>query len=108
MVALYRIDCQAKTAEFGRLLLGEKAYRRKGYAEDGCRLLLRYAFSSLKLEEVYLDVYDRNEAAIALYERLGFVTTGFDLQKDDNGIAERRRRMILRNGRAADSLLRKS
>lgn len=99
MIALYRIDRRAQTAEFGRLLIGEKEYRGKGFAEEACRLLLHYGFDEMNLETIDLEVYDSNLPAIALYDRLGFETVQIDAFRDANGIERRRRKMILRSGR---------
>jgi RimJ/RimL family protein N-acetyltransferase len=99
MIGLYRIDRRAQTAEFGRLLIGERKYRGKGFAVEACRLLLHYGFYKLNLETIDLEVYDSNLPAIALYERLGFETVGLDACRDANGIEQRRRKMVLRKGR---------
>ena len=96
MIGLYRIDRRAKTAEFGRLLIGEKSYRGKGFAEEACRLLLDYGFDQLKLETIDLEVYDSNLPAIALYDRLGFETVAIDACRDANGIEQRKRKMVMR------------
>ncbi len=73
LLALYHIDEARKTAEFGRLLIGEDRYRNQGLAYDACCACLSLAFRELHLREVYLDVYESNRVAVRLYERLGFV-----------------------------------
>ena len=71
MIALYNIDRARQTAEYGRLLIGESRHRGKKLALHASRLLLdigRY----LGMELIHLTVKSHNEAAIGLYERLGF------------------------------------
>jgi RimJ/RimL family protein N-acetyltransferase len=96
MVALYAIDDDLGTAEFGRLLIGEKKYRRQGIAYEACQLCLDLAFADLSLQQVYLKVYDWNLAAIRLYERLGFVAVECTLL-EQNGIRNQQKvhKMIL-------------
>jgi diamine N-acetyltransferase len=84
MLALYRISDEQKTAEFGRLLIGEKQYRRKGYAYEACRECLFIAFCRLQLREIHLEVYESNREAICLYEKLGFI-----LNREEESPAQR-------------------
>ena len=72
-VALYHIDTLSRTAEFGRVLNGEKQYRRRGFASEACRLCLDYGFDVLGLREIRLESYAWNDAANRLYEQLGFI-----------------------------------
>jgi perosamine synthetase len=85
MIALYDIDEQAKRAELGRLLIGERQYQKKGFARDATGLLLNWAFTELGLEEVYLRVFEHNNRAIALYEGCGFETVRIDLEAIEMG-----------------------
>ena len=96
MVRIYHLEAEARTGEFGRLLLGEKGYQGKSLAEEACRLLLDHGIRELGLREVDLEVYDSNTAAIGLYSRLGFETAGFGLRKDGSGAEQRTRKMLLR------------
>jgi diamine N-acetyltransferase len=50
--------------------------RGKGLAEEASRLLLRFAFGTLGLHRVFLQVNVTNQSAISLYRRLGFVEEG--------------------------------
>jgi len=56
--------------------LGDTAIRGKGLAREAMALLIDYAFDELNLHRIQLMVVDYNEAAIKLYEKLGFVREG--------------------------------
>jgi RimJ/RimL family protein N-acetyltransferase len=56
--------------------IGEARDRGQGYGREAMALLLRFAFDELNLYRVCLTVFAYNEAAIGLYERLGFVREG--------------------------------
>ena len=71
-IGLSQIDTRNRSAEYGRMLIGEVAFLRRGYAQDATLLLLRYAFENLGLHRVYLEVLSDNQAAIRLYKRCFF------------------------------------
>ena len=73
-IAIYNIDYEKKSAEFGRLMLGEDKYLRKGYATLASKELLKFSFNILGLDHIYLSVKKDNTKAINLYEKLGFKT----------------------------------
>lgn len=56
--------------------IGERLYRGQGYGYDAMRLVLDFAFKELNLHRVQLTVFEYNEPAIALYEKLGFQREG--------------------------------
>jgi RimJ/RimL family protein N-acetyltransferase len=56
--------------------IGDAAHRGKGYGTEAMLLLMRFAFMELNLYRLQLTVFSYNEAAIALYEKLGFVREG--------------------------------
>lgn len=76
-VSLYRIDWTRKTAEFGRLMIGDQHALHKGLAKAATRAMLNLAFDCFKLERIVLDVYESNYAALAIYRALGFVISSF-------------------------------
>jgi RimJ/RimL family protein N-acetyltransferase len=55
------------------ILIGDPADTSHGYGSDAIRALVDFAFGELRLERVWLDVFDDNGRARRLYERLGFV-----------------------------------
>jgi len=79
-IGLDRIDHRNQSAEYGRLLIADVADRQQGYARDASITLLRYAFTELNLNRVYLEVFADNKAAIRLYERCGFRREGTNRQ----------------------------
>lgn len=57
-------------------ILVDALYRQKGLATEALNLLADYAFSFLKLHQLYAHVPVFNEASKALFARCGFVVTG--------------------------------
>ena len=58
------------------LSIGAPADRGHGHGTDMLRALLWFGFGYLRLERIWLDVYDFNPDARRLYERVGFVHEG--------------------------------
>jgi RimJ/RimL family protein N-acetyltransferase len=52
--------------------IGARDHRGQGYGKEAMQLALRFAFGELNLRRLSLTVFSYNEAAIALYEQLGF------------------------------------
>lgn len=73
--------------------IGSSAHRGKGYGTEAMRLMLRFAFHELNLHRVQLTVFSYNEAAMRLYERLGFQREGVY------------REFLLRGGQRYDMIL---
>jgi len=70
--SLYDVDWDARTAEFGRLLIGEPSARGQGFGLEATRALLGFGFDSLGLEQVHLEVFAHNASAVKIYQRCGF------------------------------------
>lgn len=47
-----------------------------GYAEESCRLLLKYGFDELALNKVWTEIYEFDEKKKALYDKIGFHQDG--------------------------------
>jgi RimJ/RimL family protein N-acetyltransferase len=88
-VGLFDVDATNGSAGLG-ISIGDPADTGHGYGGDAMRALLEFGFGRLRLERIWLDVYDHNAAARRLYERLGFVVEG------------RLRHAIWRDGRFID------
>lgn len=74
-IALHGIDLVNRNAFLG-IAIGSDGRRGKGYGTEANRLLLEYAFGTLGLNTVYLNVYADNARAIASYEKIGFERRG--------------------------------
>ncbi len=68
---LFGLDFRNGRAEFG-ILIGEAAYRGRGYGTETARLMLDYAFTALGLHNVYLTVNAYNAAGLRAYAKAGF------------------------------------
>ena len=77
-ISLYNVDQEKKTAEFGRLIIAFPDYLGKGYAKEASKIALQFAFETLKLEQVHLEVKATNHTAKKLYDSLGFKSTGIN------------------------------
>jgi RimJ/RimL family protein N-acetyltransferase len=58
------------------VMIGEPAYRGRGYGTDATRTLCRFAFDRMNLVRVSLSVFPGNVAGRRAYERVGFVEEG--------------------------------
>lgn len=72
---LHDIDLENGKAEFG-ISIGEKAEWNKGFGTETLRAICDFGFGQLRLERIYLEVYDGNEAGKRAYQKAGFVTEG--------------------------------
>jgi len=52
------------------------AFHRRGYGSESTKWLVNYGFSQLGLHRIYLITNGTNDAAVALYRKLGFVQEG--------------------------------
>ncbi|MCK6485395.1 MAG: GNAT family N-acetyltransferase [Phycisphaerae bacterium] len=75
MAGLHQIHPVARHATFG-ILIGEKDCRGRGLGTEATRMTVAYAFDTLNLHRVQLDVYAFNVAGIRSYEKTGFVREG--------------------------------
>jgi RimJ/RimL family protein N-acetyltransferase len=72
---LHRIDARNRHAMFG-LMIGDRSAWGKGFGTEVTHLMVRYAFEALNLNRVWLQVYEYNERALRVYEKVGFRTEG--------------------------------
>ncbi len=86
---LFELDLFNGSAGLG-ISVGAAADRGKGHGTDMLRALLAFGFGFLRLERIWLDVYQINPGARNVYERVGFVHEGV------------LRRAVFREGRYLD------
>lgn len=72
---LHRIDHVDRKAELG-IFIGNKNYWNKGYGTEATNLILDFAFNAVNLNNIMLEVYAYNTAAIRVYEKCGFKMIG--------------------------------
>ncbi|WP_179861974.1 GNAT family N-acetyltransferase [Bacillus wiedmannii] len=75
-VALYNIDLEKNSAEFGRLMIGYLPSVGKGFGKRAAILACKYAFEILGLSEIYLNVLTHNLKAKHIYSDIGFAVRG--------------------------------
>jgi RimJ/RimL family protein N-acetyltransferase len=80
-VAIYNVDWATRRAEFGRLMIGEESAQGRGLAKEATQLLVGEALTGWGLTEVFLEVKEDNNRAIALYR-----SCGFSIQSQADGI----------------------
>jgi len=61
-----------RTAELLGVYIGEKENRGMGYGTEAVRLMVKYGFGVLNLNNIHLRVYDFNERACRTYAKAGF------------------------------------
>lgn len=69
--SLQHIDTRNRHAELSIFMVSPEL-RGLGYGTEAVRQLVRYGFDVMRLDKIYLGVYDFNEAGIRSYERVGF------------------------------------
>jgi RimJ/RimL family protein N-acetyltransferase len=70
--AIYNVDWLLRTAEFGRLMIGDDRAAGRGLAQEATSALVALAFNEFRLREVHLEVIPTNARAIRTYEACGF------------------------------------
>lgn len=58
------------------ILIANKEYRQKGYATEALRLLIRYAFEILQLNQLYCNISASNSVSLQLFQNQGFEIIG--------------------------------
>jgi RimJ/RimL family protein N-acetyltransferase len=74
-IDLHALDLTNGGAGLG-IVIGDPADTSKGYGSDAIRALLDFGFGELRLERIWLDVFDDNARGRHVYERIGFTYEG--------------------------------
>jgi diamine N-acetyltransferase len=74
-VGLFDIDLTNGSAGIG-ITIGDPKDQGRGLGTDVMESVLDFGFGELRLERMWLDVYDDNARAIRSYEKAGFVHEG--------------------------------
>jgi [ribosomal protein S5]-alanine N-acetyltransferase len=75
LVGLHQFHNEDRHACFG-LTIGEKDEWGRGYGTEATRLIVKFAFDTLNLNRVWLQVYEYNARGIRTYEKAGFRREG--------------------------------
>jgi RimJ/RimL family protein N-acetyltransferase len=75
LASLKNISLIHRKAEFA-IFIGDNMERGKGYSTEASIKTLNFGFNQLGLVRIYLFVQSNNEAAIKLYEKVGFKLEG--------------------------------
>ncbi|MEU4112727.1 GNAT family protein [Streptomyces sp. NPDC048208] len=73
-VTVGEVDSRAGRFKTGIEIAPE--HRRKGYAVEATELILTYMFAEQRCNKCEVEVYEFNDASLALYRRLGFLEEG--------------------------------
>ncbi|TFH27585.1 MAG: N-acetyltransferase [Promethearchaeota archaeon] len=58
------------------IIIGEKKYWGQGYGTEALRLLIAYAFDTLNLQRIEIEVFSSNPRALVCYKKVGFTEEG--------------------------------
>ncbi|CAI5723790.1 unnamed protein product [Hyaloperonospora brassicae] len=55
------------------IMIAEKKYRRKGFAEEAVQLLMAYATVTLRVSRFFCKITETNTASLQLFDKLGYI-----------------------------------
>lgn len=74
-IALNKINYTHKNCGLG-IVIGETDEQGKGYGKDAMELIIDYAFNTLNMNKITIEVIEINTLAIDFYIKLGFFEEG--------------------------------
>lgn len=75
MIGLYDINWIHRHCEIG-IFIGENTFRGKGFGKEACQLIEKFAKEFLNLRKIKLNVVAENDAAVHMWESLGYKAIG--------------------------------
>ncbi|MDR2233321.1 MAG: GNAT family N-acetyltransferase [Tannerella sp.] len=73
-IDLYDFDPHHRRAGVGILI--DASHQRRGYAKNALQLIMNYAFTFIKIHQLYAYIPVTNTPSLRLFERCGFETMG--------------------------------
>jgi len=85
-IDIFEFDAFHKRAGIG-ILIADEDYRKKGFAAMSLTCVIKYCFDTLKLHQLYCNIFSNNIESINLFGKQGFIQTGTkkDWIKTDDG-----------------------
>ncbi|WP_110114429.1 GNAT family protein [Bacillus sp. CGMCC 1.16541] len=85
-ISIMQVQHDNGSGRIGRVLVGEKEARGKGYGQAMMKEMMKFGFEELGLHRISLGVFDFNKEAVQAYEKVGFVKEGLfrDIRKMDD------------------------
>jgi diamine N-acetyltransferase len=74
MIDLFDFEPQHLRVGVGLLLITEQ--QGKGYGKEALKIIINYAFTYLKVHQIYANITSENEISIGLFEKFNFKKTG--------------------------------
>ncbi len=74
-IDLYDFNPKHRRAGIGIVIFSDKQ-KKKGYATEALKLLIKYSFTFLDLHQLYAGITADNLASLKLFEKQGFLKTG--------------------------------
>lgn len=74
-INLNKINYIHKNCTLG-IIIGEISEQNKGYGKEAIEIIIDYAFHSLNLNKITVEVVEHNNKALNLYKKIGFIEEG--------------------------------
>lgn len=72
---MFRVDWRQRQGELG-IVIGESGMRHQGIGREALQLMQRFAFRTLGMERLEIEVHMDNQPALHCYRRAGFTLEG--------------------------------
>jgi len=78
-IIISNLDFRNQKCEYGIMI--HPHYQRKGYGYQASSILIEYVFTNLPINKIFLEVFEKNNGAKILYEKLGFINEGLLIEE---------------------------